>query len=112
MKAEGRGACLRNNHDRPVVPEVYFFLLAVLFFFWLRSLSLVPVSNRDLLCANFFPRCVIGSVLLQNSELSPRYIEVLFVPLGSCLVLSISLKHCGNEFRNSVPVRTSGLWGV
>ena len=27
----------------------------------------------------------------------------------SCLVLSINLIHCGNEFRNSVPVRTLGL---
>ena len=26
-----------------------------------------------------------------------------------CLVLSINLIHCGNEFRNSVPVRTLGL---
>ena len=28
---------------------------------------------------------------------------------GPCLVLSINLIHCGNEFRNSVPVRTLGL---
>ena len=27
----------------------------------------------------------------------------------SCLVLSINLIHCGNEFRNSVPVQTLGL---
>ena len=26
-----------------------------------------------------------------------------------CLVLSSNLIHCGNEFRNSVPVRTLGL---
>ena len=30
-------------------------------------------------------------------------------PVLSCLVLSINLIHCGNEFRNSVPVRTLGL---
>ena len=56
-----------RDHDRPIVPEVYFVVLVVLFFFWLRSLSLVPVSNQDLRCANFFPCCVIGSV--QNSVL-------------------------------------------
>ena len=62
----------------------------VLFDAWVKYYAAL-VSLR----LSFFPcatRCIISSVVLSVT-----------------LVLSINLIHCGNEFRNSVPVRALGL---
>ena len=49
------------------------------------------------------------SVLSFDLFLFSVSVSVGAEPGLSCLVLSINLIHCGNEFRNSVPVRTLGL---
>ena len=38
-------------------------------------------------------------------------IKKIKIAVGRCLVLSINLIHCGNEFRNSVPGRSLSVEG-
>ena len=56
-----------------------------------RTQLLIRVARRKLRAASLPKRL---------NRWSSRYIR------RSCLVLSINLIHCGNEFQNSVPVRT------
>ena len=65
--------------------------------------SISETSRAGVEEANTSPETIVDTQEGKVSDESSK------ISCGSCLVLSINLIHCGNEFRNSVPVRTFGL---
>ena len=61
-----------------------------------------PAETGAVSCFSFSVQAAVGAIAARARA---HGLEAAV----SCLVLSINLIHCGNEFRNSVPVRTLGL---
>ena len=54
-------------------------------------------------------RTAVAVAVSKEIKMGIRRSSSAVLDVLSCLVLSIDLAHCGNEFRNSAPVRTLGL---